>query len=416
MKAKSIKGKSPEEIQSALQLSMTDGFKPTLAIVFLTSIENTEAVQAILTKENITIFGASTSEKFTEAGMESDDIVGLLLDINTNYFRIALKEYAQSSPFEAAKQIGEAGMQAFKQPGFIISSVDIGMLGEDLINGLTNATGERVTIMGGVAGSPADFSGIVFTNDILSTGGILALVFDENKIAISGLAVSGWKPVGTEKKITKSEGAWIFTIDDEPALNVIQRFLGNEIISSDKQRVGLLPSDLGYPLQFKRPSGSILMKPLLVWNTADKSIMLGGQVKEGESFRFSLPPDFDVIDKVVESTRIAKEKDMPDADALIVFSCVGRLGSFGPMISTEIEGLAATWNKPMIGFFSLGEFGKLDNGTCEFHGTTVSWVALKEKSFDTPQILPIGRRNNNESKINQRKINRRNSSPHYNKV
>jgi len=35
MKAKSIKGKSPEEIQSAIQQSMADGFKPTLAIVFL---------------------------------------------------------------------------------------------------------------------------------------------------------------------------------------------------------------------------------------------------------------------------------------------------------------------------------------------------------------------------------------------
>jgi len=57
---------------------------------------------------------------------------------------------------------------------------------------------------------------------------------------------------------------------------------------------------------------------------------------------------------------------------------VGRLGSFGPMITTEIEGLAATWNKPMLGFFSLGEFGKLDEGRCEWHGTTVSWVALKE--------------------------------------
>ncbi len=70
---------------------------------------------------------------------------------------------------------------------------------------------------------------------------------------------------------------------------------------------------------------------------------------------------------------------MPDADALIVFSCVGRLGSLGPMVSAEIEGLAATWNKPMIGFFSLGEFGKVDDSQCEFHGTTVSWVALKEK-------------------------------------
>ncbi len=34
MKAKSIKGKSTEEIKTALEQSMTDGFKPTLAICF----------------------------------------------------------------------------------------------------------------------------------------------------------------------------------------------------------------------------------------------------------------------------------------------------------------------------------------------------------------------------------------------
>ena len=233
--------------------------------------------------------------------------------------------------------------------------------------------------MGGVAGNPDDFSGILFTNTLSSKGGLLALIIDQDKILINGLAVSGWKPVGTTKKITKSEGSWVFTIDDEPAMNVIQRFLGNEIIISTNQASGLLPTDLGYPLQFERASGNVIMKPALFFNTANQSVMIGGEVKEGDLFRFSLPPDFDVIDKVVESTKTIKEKDMPLADAMLIFSCVGRLGTFGPMITTEIEGLAATWNKPMLGFFSLGEFGKLDEGRCEFHGTTVSWVALREK-------------------------------------
>lgn len=380
MKAKSIKGKSAEEIQSALQQSMADNFKPTLAVVFLTNTGNAQAIQAILTKESIAIFGGSTSQNFTEVGIEANDsIVVLLLNINPDHFCIVLKDYAQSSPFEAAWQVGEVGVQAFRNPGFIISAVDIRMLGEELINGLTDAAGNNATVMGGIAGNPADFSGILFTKDACSTKGIIALVIDQDKILINGLAVSGWKPVGTEKKITKSNGSWIYTIDNEPAMNVIQKFLGNDIIIDNKQPKGLIPSDLGYPLQFQRESGSFLMMPLLIWNTEDKSVMVGGQVRLGESFRFSLPPDFDVIDKVVESTRIVKEKDMPDADALIVFSCIGRLGTFGPMISTEIEGLAATWDAPMIGFFSLGEFGKLDKGACEFHGTTVSWVALKEK-------------------------------------
>jgi len=377
MKAKSIKGKSPSAIEEALAESKKDGYSPTLAFVFITKIEQADDLRSLFDKYGIAIFGASTSQKFTEQGMEPDDIVVLLLDMPTEYFSIVLKNYEPSSAYEAARQVGEAGIQAFKNPGFIISSADFRMSGDELVSGLMDSAGQQVTVMGGVAGNPADFSGIVFTNDLSSKAGMIALVIDQDKIAINGLAVSGWKPVGTEKKITKCEGSWIYTIDNEPAMNVIQRFLGNAIF--DTKAEGLIPSDLGYPLQFQRANGSVIMKPLLLWNTTEKSIMAGGEVKEGEIFRFSLPPDFDVIDTVIESTRIIKEKDMPQADALIVFSCVGRLGTFGPMISTEIEGLAATWNKPMIGFFSLGEFGKLDDSPCEFHGTTVSWVALKEK-------------------------------------
>ena len=379
MKAKSIKGKSPSAIQLALAESKKDGSQPTLALVFLTTIENAAPIRAMLTEEGIAIFGVSTSEKFTEQGMEPDDIVVLLLDIPEDYFKIALKDYHPSSAYEAARQVGEIGSQAFKNPGFIISSADIRMSGEDLITGLTDTAGQEVTVMGGVAGNPVDFSGIVFTNNSSCAGALLALIIDQDKIALSGMAVSGWKPAGTEKKITKNDGSWVYTIDDEPAMAVVQKFLGNEIVTFNKLAKGLVPLDAGYPLQFQRASGTPIMRPVLIWNTADQSILVGGEVKEADRFRFSPPPDFDVIDTVVESARTIKEKDMPDVDALIVFSCVGRLGSFGPMISTEIEGLAATWNKPMIGFFSLGEFGKLDDSRCEFHGTTVSWVALKEK-------------------------------------
>jgi len=379
MKAKTIKGNSPAEIEATLNESISDGFKPTLAIITLSNIENAETIRSIFDRNGMAIFGITTAQKFTGQGMESDDIVAMLMDMKPENFRILLNDYVESSAYEAGHQAGISGKNLFANPGFIISPIDFKMSGDELIRGLTDASGNDASIMGGVAGNPVDFSGILFTNSSSSEAGLLALIIDLDKILINGLAVSGWKPVGTAKKITKSKGSWVFTIDDKPAMNVIQRFLGDEVISPEKQANGLLPSDLGYPLQFQRASGNAIMKPVLFWNTADQSIMVGGEVKEGELFRFSLPPDFDSIDIVVKSTRIIKEKSMPDADALLIFSCVGRLGSFGPMITTEIEGLAATWDKPMLGFFSLGEFGKLDEGQCEFHGTTVSWVALKEK-------------------------------------
>lgn len=244
MKAKTIKGNSAEEISGTLQKSIADarpddpvgrGFKPTLAFIFLTNSDHAEALRLLFDNNGIAIFGITTSQKFTEDGMESDDIIALLMDINPDHFKIVLNEYEGSSPYEAGHKAGATGMASFANPGFIISPIDFTMSGEDMIRGLTDAAGYDATVMGGVAGNPADFSGIVFTNGLSTKSGLLALVIDQDKIAIGGLAVSGWKPVGTDKIITKSEGIWIYTIDNEPALNVIKRFLGEEMINADVQ-------------------------------------------------------------------------------------------------------------------------------------------------------------------------------------
>lgn len=374
MKAKSINGKSIEEIKSALDRCIADGYKPTLAFAFLTAVEDIDAVTAMLDAENMTIFGASTSEKFSDKGLEPDGIVVLLLDMNPAHFKVVLKNYDSASVFECAAEVGATGKNSFDNPGFIISSADIRIPGEEVIKGLVSKAGMDVTVIGGVAGEHINFTGTIFTNQSKSNSGLLSLIIDEDKVNMKGAAVSGWKPVGTEKKITKCEGNWVYTIDNEPAMNVIKKFLGTEMLTGNKSE-GLD----SYPLQFQRGTGKPIMRPIVLWNKDDQSVMLGAPVEEGSIFRFSLPPDLEVIDTVIESTKAMKENELPDADAILIFSCVGRLSSLGPMVASEMEGLAATWNKPMAGFFSLGEFGKLDDTRSEFHGTTVSWVALKEK-------------------------------------
>ncbi len=382
MQAKSIKGNSAAEIKSALQQSLAStrpddpvgrGFKPTLAFVFLSEIKDIDEASSIMEAEGIFIFGASTSEKFNEEGIEPTGIVALLLDMNPNYFKIVLKDFNSTSVYDAACAVGEAGKQSFNHPAFIISTADIKTPGEKVIKGILDKAGTGVTVIGGMAGSMVTFTGAVFTNQSKTDSGIISLILDEDKIEVKGMAVSGWKPFGTEKKITKSEGNWVFTIDDEPAMQVIKKYLGTEMLRGDKSD-GLD----SFPLQFQRESGKPIMNPIIVWNRENNAVMLGAPVEEGSIFRFSLPPDLEVIDTVIESTRAIKENELPESDAMLIFSCVGRLSSLGPMVSTEIEGLAATWNKPMVGFFSLGEYGKLDDTRPEFHGTTVSWVALKE--------------------------------------
>jgi len=380
MKAKSIKGKTSEEINSALQESMADGFKPTLGLVFLSVLSEIEATCSILDKEGIAIFGATTFAEFTEQDVGSTGIAVLLLDINPDYFKIVLKDNGEGSGYEIGCYIGETGMKTFANPAFVISSANYKVPGASIIQGILEKAGTDITIVGGKAGEMINMEGKIFTNSQSSDNGIISLILDEDKIALKGLAASGWKPIGTEKRITHCKGSWIYTIDNQPAFDVVKKFLGTDILE-DNNKEGIVRLNIIYPLQLYREGGSPYMLPILFANTEENSVMIAEEVPEGSLFRFSMPPDFDVIDMVIKSSLEVKEKEMPDADALVIFSCIGRLGSLGPMASAEVEGLAGLWNSPMIGYYSLGEFGRVANGNPEFHGTTVSWVALKEKSI-----------------------------------
>ena len=64
MKAKCIKGNSPAEILSSLEESLNDGFKPTLAIVFLSINQDRTAVCRILNNAGLDILGATSCGEF----------------------------------------------------------------------------------------------------------------------------------------------------------------------------------------------------------------------------------------------------------------------------------------------------------------------------------------------------------------
>ena len=100
---------------------------------------------------------------------------------------------------------------------------------------------------------------------------------------------------------------------------------------------------------------------------------------QGAKVRFSLPPDFDVIDTVVNECSELKDEKQNEADALIMFSCISRYLSFGVMTSEELERVRKGWYAPFIGFSSYGKFRKSKKGKHECHNNTCCVVTLKEK-------------------------------------
>ena len=122
MKAKSIKGKSAEEINVALQQSLDDGFKPTLAVVFLSIKQDRDAVCNILDKEGITIFGATTHGEFVDEELNKESIAILLLDMKKEYFSIYFEEYPGKNFRETTRLIAQKGLQKFPKPAFLIAA------------------------------------------------------------------------------------------------------------------------------------------------------------------------------------------------------------------------------------------------------------------------------------------------------
>lgn len=379
MKAKTLKGKSTEEIQVALLENIDDGFKPTLAIVFLSVKQDRAAVCSILDKEGISIFGATTSGEFISSEISEGGIAIMLLNINPAHFKLSFFETGDSSAFEMAKQLGAEGKTGYKNPAFIIASGWLHTDGEQIIMGIEEGFGGDVTIFGGMAGDDLQLTEpVVFTNGKHSTTGIVAIIIDEDKIDIKGIATCGWKPIGITKTVTKSSGNIVYTIDDKPALDLVIKYLGLNI-DEDSNTDVLTNIGAYYPLQLERENAPPVMRTAMFGNKEDRSLICAGNVPQGAKVRFSLPPDFDVIDTVVAECTDLKNEDQQDADALIMFSCISRYLSFGVMTSEEIERVINVWNAPFIGFFSYGEFGKSKMGKHEFHNNTCCVVALKEK-------------------------------------
>ncbi len=379
MKAKSIKGKSTEEIKLALEQSMTDGYKPTLAICFISKSLDRIAISELLDAKNIAVFGCTTNGEFTDGEPEKNSAAILLLDMNKEYFQIFFEEYPNGNYREIANNMAQKAKNKFSKPAFLLGTSNIAVDGEEILHSLEDVIGMDVNAFGGAAGDDYSFSGtFVFTNGQDSGNAMVCIALDETKIEIKGIATCGWKAVGTVKTVTKSEGNHVYTVDNVPVLDITAKYGGIQNVSPENNNL-LVEIAAIFPLQLQREKGDPIMRPGLQVDWTDHSFYTSGSVPQGSKVRFSLPPDFDVIEKVVKGVENLKNTEMPEADALIVFSCLGRIISLGPLMSQELEGIKNVWNVPMAGIFSNAELGRATGGNLEMHNLTTCCVALKEK-------------------------------------
>ena len=378
MQSKSIQCQSTAQLKAQIGQSITEQFQPTLALAFCSRNFDLDIVCQIFTENNIDMVGCSTAGEIVNDQLLEDTIAVLLMDMNREYFAIQTVKYEVEKVYSNSLAIGHFAKDKFENPALVVMSGGISVDAGKIIAGLKYGIGKEVPIYGGLAADDLEMDKtFAFANNFVTDSGLSILIIDTDKVEVSGLATSGWESFGAVNTITKSEGNMVYSINDEPALDAFKRQFGFDDTPESKENL-LLTIQTNYPLQILREDGTTILRTPIVIDEEKRTLILAGGVKQGDQFKFSNSPGFEVIEQTVKEFGFLKNS-CPEADALVLFSCKGRHGAFGPVLEEEIEGLYNYWEKPMVGFLSYGEIGNTKNGVCEFHNETCSLMVLREK-------------------------------------
>lgn len=365
---------SESELSEKLEQLKKENYNPTIAMIFADPKFDYVKISKILMDENIDCLGASSAGEIYNGETLENSITVMLMDLSKEKYRYVLKEVDENKSYQTGLEVADISKAAFNNPSFI-TCFCANVHGENIIEGINEVCGTDVTIFGGMASNVTkENEPFLFTEGKVYKNAIAFIIIDGDAVELNGFAIHGWEPIGGEHTITKASFNQIYEIDGEPALDFFERFFGFFKDPVAKDDVNTVNSQ--YPMQVFR-NGEMIMRAPLNSNKEEKSLMMAGPIKEGEKFKFSIAPGFEVIDKAIEKFNEFKQTiDKPDA--MVLFSCKARHWSFGPMIEKENEALQELWEIPFTGFFTFGEVGRNDNNPVNFYNETCCLLTLKE--------------------------------------
>lgn len=379
MNATSIRAASLAELQTSLAKAKHKNPSLNIGILFCSIDFSIEKIRNIFTDVEIALFGCTSSGEIHDDYYVEHQMTCLLLDLPKGSFQIVGQARQEKSTYEIAQAAGQKIKNTFADQSVLLLAQGVGANADEIVNGMKEKLGDQVQLYGGLAGDNLALKEtFVFSNQACYSDGLMMLILDNTQVRLSGFATSGWEAIGVLHQVTKATDNVLYEIDGEPALNVFLKYFGS-FDDADKGLDGVKNVSAQYPLQILRPDGSYVLRSPLFGVEEDKSLVLAGGVKEGDRFRFSISPGFEVIDQTVQEFGHFKA-EVKAVDAMILFSCIGRLGALGPLMEDEIKGIHQYWNKPMAGFFSYGEIGATKGATCDFHNETCTLVTFTDCS------------------------------------
>lgn len=245
----------------------------------------------------------------------------------------------------------------------------------DIINGID--VDAEITISGGLAGDNYRFENTYLFEDDNSGNDILIVVgfYGESLYASVGCD-TGWKEFGATRVVTKSQKNIIYEIDNEPAIELYKRYLGDKIYD-------LPNSALRFPLSIKsNKNDKNEVISVIMGINEDGSLVYTGNIEEGSLVRLMRTNISNLIDGALSSANAIVHHNHKSSFSLVV-SCSARRSVLKQFVKEEIETIQdkLPTNTQIIGFYSYGEIAPFSNELSKtlLHNQTMTITTIYEE-------------------------------------
>jgi hypothetical protein len=318
----------------------------------------------------------STAGEIFQNTIQENSLVAVAMQFDSTTIKTAsvnIRDFANSylAATVLAKKLAE------KDLAYIMVFSDGSLVnGSELVKGLTDATGKKILVTGGLAGDDANFSStLVGLNEQPAAGNIVAIGFYGKDILVTHGSQGGWDIFGLEKRVTRSDANVLYEIEGANALELYKAYLGPEAEN-------LPGAALLFPLSVIVP-GAVkpVVRTILSIDEDNKTMTFAGDVPEGSKVRF-MKANFDKLTHAASAAAeqsLVTQKNKP-AFALLI-SCVGRKLILGQRTKEEIEAVSKTFADETLlaGFYSYGEISPFnDELDCQLHNQTMTITSFYE--------------------------------------
>lgn len=249
--------------------------------------------------------------------------------------------------------------------------------GVPFVRGITDHLPDGVSITGGLAGSRDSFrDSFDVCNGYAEARSASVIGFYGDHLSVGCAALSGWRPFGPHRLVTRSIDEELFELDGKSALHLYKEYLG-------EHAAGLPETALLFPLEVREEGQSSgVVRAIISVDESRQSISCGGDVPIGSYARLMRGSHDDLIDGASGAAASALKGVGPDgADLAIIVSCVARKLALKQRVEEEIEVVrnAAGPKTCISGFYSYGEIGpNVLGSSCRLHNQTMQITTFRE--------------------------------------